>query len=36
MTKILCWICAMGAFIGGHVFTGFLLLYVVFFKEFKE
>lgn len=35
MTKICCFFCAFTAFSTGNAFTGLLLLYICFFKEFK-
>lgn len=35
MTKICCLFCSVAAFSAGCPFTGMLLIYIVFFKEFK-
>ena len=36
MTKIFCFICAINCFFEGWIFTGFVLAYIVFCKEFKR
>lgn len=36
MSKLLLFICAVNCFSEGWLFTAFVMLYVVLFKEFKK